>query len=38
LEAGRTYALWINSQNHKNFKDTYGQSALPYLLVFETRE
>jgi RNA polymerase sigma-70 factor (ECF subfamily) len=37
LESDRTYALWVNSQNHRNFKDTFGQSALPYLLVFQTR-
>lgn len=38
LEPGRTYALWINSSKFKNFKDLGGRSALPYLLVFRTRE
>lgn len=37
LEAGRTYVLWINSQKYGNFKDRAGRSALPYLLVFETK-
>jgi RNA polymerase sigma-70 factor (ECF subfamily) len=36
LEAGQTYALWINSQKFGNFKDAGGQSAVPYLLVFKT--
>ena len=38
LEHGKTYAVWINSPRHGNFKDKFGQSALPYLLVFETAE
>jgi len=37
LQPGKTYALWINSQNFHNFKDTSGQPAVPYLLVFKTR-
>ena len=36
LDAGKTYALWINSEKFGNFKDTGGQSAVPYLLVFKT--
>jgi len=28
--------LLINSEKYKNFKDSKGKSALPYLLVFET--
>ena len=36
LQKGKTYALWINSQKFGNFKDTAGQSAVPYLLVFQT--
>jgi hypothetical protein len=35
LEPGRTYALWLNSGN---FKDSGGQRAVPYLLVFETKK
>ncbi|MEW4568582.1 Ig-like domain-containing protein [Tautonia sp. JC769] len=38
LEAGKTYAIWINSQRFRNFKDAKGQPAVPYLLVFKTRE
>lgn len=38
LEPGRTYAIWLNSDKHRDFKDLAGQSAVPYLLVFKTRE
>jgi RNA polymerase sigma factor (sigma-70 family) len=38
LEAGKTYALWINSENFGNFKDAGGRSAVPYLLVFKTKK
>jgi Bacterial Ig-like domain len=37
LEAGRTYACWLNSEQFTNFKDTNGNPAVPYLLIFETR-
>jgi RNA polymerase sigma-70 factor (ECF subfamily) len=37
LQPGKTYALWLNSENFGNFKDASGQSAVPYLLVFETK-
>ena len=37
LEPGRTCALWLNSAKGKNFQDTLGQSAVPYLLVFKTK-
>jgi hypothetical protein len=37
LEPGKTYGYWINSQNFKNFKDHQGRSAIPYLLVFQTK-
>ncbi len=36
LEANKTYAIWVNSQRHRNFKDADGRSSVPYLLVFET--
>jgi RNA polymerase sigma-70 factor (ECF subfamily) len=36
LQPGRTYAIWLNSSKFGNFKDAAGQSAVPYLLVFET--
>ena len=38
LEPGRTYAIWLNSNNFGNFKDTDGNQAVPYLLVFETKK
>ena len=38
LQPGKTYAVWINSENFYQFKDTKGQPAVPYLLVFRTRE
>ena len=38
LEPGRTYAIWVNSEKFRNFKDTDGQSAVPYLLVFKTKK
>jgi RNA polymerase sigma-70 factor (ECF subfamily) len=38
LQPGKTYALWINSQNFGNFKDIDGRSAVPYLLVFATKK
>lgn len=37
LEPGKTYALWLNSAKGGNFRDTDGQLAVPYLLVFKTR-
>jgi len=38
LQPGKTYAVWINSEKFYDFKDTKGQPAVPYLLVFKTRE
>jgi Bacterial Ig-like domain len=38
LQPGKTYAVWINSEKLHNFKDTKGQIAVPYLLVFKTRD
>jgi tRNA A-37 threonylcarbamoyl transferase component Bud32 len=37
LEPGRTYAWWLNSGKHQNFKDKGGNPAVPYLLIFRTR-
>ena len=37
LEPGKTYVLWLNSERFANFKDADGRSAIPYLLVFETK-
>jgi len=36
LEAGKTYAIWLNTPKFKNFRDKKGRSAVPYLLVFRT--
>src|SRR5438477_2099016 len=38
LQPGKTYAVWINSDKFHDFKDTKGQLAVPYLLVFKTRD
>jgi len=37
LQAGKTYAVWINSEKLHGFTDTKGQIAVPYLIVFKTR-
>jgi RNA polymerase sigma-70 factor (ECF subfamily) len=37
LKPGKTYAIWVNSENFHGFKDAAGNSAVPYLLVFKTR-
>ncbi|MFO0819389.1 MAG: Ig-like domain-containing protein [Pirellulales bacterium] len=38
LEPGKTYAIWVNSESHGNFKDSTGRSSVPYLLVFKTKK
>jgi archaellin len=38
LEAGKTYAIWVNSEKFDNFKDADGKAAVPYLLVFRTKK
>jgi hypothetical protein len=38
LEPGKTYAVWINTEKFQNFKDTKGLIAVPYLLVFKTKD
>lgn len=38
LQPGKTYAVWINTEKLQNFKDTKGLTAVPYLLVFKTRD
>ena len=38
LQPGKTYGIWINSQNHDSFRDTYQHPAIPYLLIFKTRD
>ncbi len=36
LEPDKTYAIWLNSESHRNFKDLDQRPAVPYLLVFRT--
>jgi serine/threonine protein kinase/tetratricopeptide (TPR) repeat protein len=38
LEPGRTYAWWLNSDKFKNFTDLAGRPAVPYLLIFHTKQ
>ena len=38
LEPGKNYAIWLNSDKFDNFKHSDGRSAVPYLLVFETKK
>ena len=38
LEPGRTYAWWLNSDKFKNFTDRVGRPAVPYLLIFQTKQ
>jgi RNA polymerase sigma-70 factor (ECF subfamily) len=38
LEAGKTYAIWINTSEYENFTDGDGRAAVPYLLVFQTKK
>ena len=38
LEPNKTYGYWINSQSFHGFKDTQGRAAVPYLLVFKTKD
>lgn len=37
LQPNKTYAIWINTEKFKAFKDKKGNSAIPYLLVFKTK-
>jgi len=36
LQPNKFYAIWLNSDKFKNFTDTGGRSAVPYLLTFFT--
>jgi hypothetical protein len=38
LEPGRTYAWWLNNDKFKNFTDLAGRPAVPYLLIFQTKQ
>jgi RNA polymerase sigma-70 factor (ECF subfamily) len=37
LEPKKTYVIWLNTQKFSGFKDADGKSAVPYLLVFQTK-
>jgi RNA polymerase sigma-70 factor (ECF subfamily) len=37
LKPDKTYAIWLNSDNFHNFKDSKGNAAVPYLLIFKTK-
>jgi hypothetical protein len=37
LEAGKMYAIWLNSDKFHGFQDAGGIAAVPYLLVFQTK-
>jgi len=36
LQPRKFYAIWLNSDKFKNFTDTSGRAAVPYLLTFTT--
>ena len=38
LDAGHTYAFWLNSEGFRNFTDKSGHPAVPYLLIFQTKQ
>jgi len=38
LEPGKTYVIWFNSEKHNAFRDIDNNPAVPYLLIFQTRE
>ncbi len=38
LEPGKTYVIWINSGKYNSFRDVSNNSAIPYLLVFQTKQ
>lgn len=36
LKPNKFYAIWLNSNNFRNFKDSTQKPAVPYLLTFKT--
>jgi len=38
LEPGRTYGFWLNSDQFLNFKDSENRPAIPYPLIFQTKQ
>jgi hypothetical protein len=37
LDPGKTYVLWFNRAQFNSFRDTDNNPAVPYLLVFQTK-
>ena len=37
LERAKTYAIWVNSEQHQNFRDLGNRPAVPYLFAFQTK-
>lgn len=37
LKPGKTYVIWVNTQQQNAFRDAKGNPAIPYLLVFKTK-
>jgi hypothetical protein len=37
LEPGKTYVIWLNRPPYDSFMDQDGHKAVPYLLVFQTK-
>lgn len=38
LEPGKTYVLWFNRGQFNSFRDTQNNPAVPYQLVFKTKD
>lgn len=38
LDPNKTYGFWLNSEKFHGFQDQSGKAAVPYLLVFKTKE
>ena len=38
LKSGKTYVCWFNRGRYNSFRDTQNEPAVPYLLVFKTKE
>ena len=37
LKPDKTYVIWVNTQQNNAFRDTNGNPAVPYLLMFKTK-
>ena len=38
LKPGKTYVMWFNRGQYNSFRDTGNQPAVPYQLVFKTKD